>query len=59
MGLRAETEQYIGRLQALAKTIAEIDCLQSLSVVAENKDISVRRLQKAQELLKSKGDVMP
>ena len=35
MGLRTETEQYIGRLQALAKTIAEIDCLQSLSVVAE------------------------
>lgn len=58
MGLRTETEQYIGRLQALAKTIAEIDCLQSLSVVAEKKDISVRRLQTVQELLKLKAVVM-
>lgn len=35
MTVRAQTEQYIARLQALAKTIAEIDCLQSLAVVAE------------------------
>lgn len=36
MSVRDQTEQYISRLQALAKTIAEIDCLQSLAVVAEN-----------------------
>lgn len=35
MSVRDQTEQYISRLQALAKTIAEIDCLQSLAVVAE------------------------
>ena len=35
MSVRNQTEQYISRLQALAKTIAEIDCLQSLAVVAE------------------------
>jgi DNA mismatch repair protein MutS len=35
MSVRDQTEQYISRLQALAKTIAEIDCLQSLTVVAE------------------------
>lgn len=35
MSVRDQTEQYISRLQALAKTIAEIDCLQGLAVVAE------------------------
>lgn len=33
--LRAETEEYIPRLQKLAKAIASIDCLQSLATVAE------------------------
>ncbi|MCL2114065.1 MAG: DNA mismatch repair protein MutS [Streptococcaceae bacterium] len=35
MAVRAETEQYISRLQSLAKAVAEIDCLQSLSTVSE------------------------
>ncbi|WP_285141822.1 DNA mismatch repair protein MutS [Lactococcus petauri] len=33
--VRTETEQYISRLQKLAKAIASIDCLQSLATVAE------------------------
>lgn len=34
--VRSQTEVFIGRIQKLAKTIAEIDVLQSLAVVAEN-----------------------
>lgn len=34
--VRDQTASYISRIQALAKTIAEIDVLQSLAVVAEN-----------------------
>ena len=33
--VRATTEQYISRLQALAKAVAEIDCLQSFATIAE------------------------
>lgn len=33
--VRTETEQYISRLQKLAKAIASIDCLQSLATIAE------------------------
>lgn len=35
MEVRAETEQYIARLQNLAKAVAEIDCLQGLATIAE------------------------
>ena len=34
--VRSQTETFIARIQKLAKTIAEIDVLQSLAVVAEN-----------------------
>lgn len=33
--VRTETEQYISRLQKVAKAIASIDCLQSLATIAE------------------------
>lgn len=36
MRVRAQVESYIKRLQELAKTIATVDVLQSLAVVAEN-----------------------
>ncbi|MGO2960896.1 MAG: DNA mismatch repair protein MutS, partial [Lactococcus cremoris] len=55
MGLRAETEQYIGRLQALAKTIAEIDCLQSLSVVAEKQGYIRPTLTEGSRIVEIKG----
>lgn len=55
MGLRTETEQYIGRLQALAKTIAEIDCLQSLSVVAEKKGYIRPTLTDGSRIVEIKG----
>lgn len=35
MEVRGATEQYISRLQSLAKAVAAIDCLQSLATVAE------------------------
>lgn len=35
MRIRQEVEKYIGRLQALAKTLATVDVLQALAVVAE------------------------
>ncbi|MDR1605974.1 MAG: DNA mismatch repair protein MutS [Streptococcaceae bacterium] len=38
--VRQETEAFIARLQHLAKTIAAIDVLQSLAVVAENNQYS-------------------
>ncbi|KLK95273.1 DNA mismatch repair protein MutS, mutS [Lactococcus lactis subsp. lactis] len=55
MGLRTETEQYIGRLQALAKTIAEIDCLQSLSVVAEKQGYIRPTLTDGSRIVEIKG----
>ncbi|MEG1487727.1 DNA mismatch repair protein MutS [Lactococcus sp.] len=55
MGLRAETEQYISRLQALAKTIAEIDCLQSLSVVAEKQGYIRPTLTEGSRIVEIKG----
>ena len=55
MDLRAETEQYIGRLQALAKTIAEIDCLQSLSVVAEKQGYIRPTLTDGSRIVEIKG----
>ena len=55
MGLRAQTEQYIGRLQALAKTIAEIDCLQSLSVVAEKQGYIRPTLTEGSRIVEIKG----
>ncbi|MQW23031.1 MULTISPECIES: DNA mismatch repair protein MutS [unclassified Lactococcus] len=33
--VRNQTEQYISRVQAVAKAVAEIDCLQSFATVAE------------------------
>ncbi|MGT2948486.1 DNA mismatch repair protein MutS [Streptococcus devriesei] len=36
MRIRAQVESYIERLQTLAKTLATVDVLQSLAVVAEN-----------------------
>ncbi|GBG96598.1 DNA mismatch repair protein MutS [Lactococcus termiticola] len=36
LAVRKETEGYISRLQALAKTVAEVDCLQSLASLAES-----------------------
>ncbi|MFA9468566.1 DNA mismatch repair protein MutS [Streptococcus sp. E24BD] len=35
MRIRQQVETYIGRLQSLAKTLAEVDVLQSLATVAE------------------------
>lgn len=58
MGLRTETEQYIGRLQALAKTIAEIDCLQSLSVVAEKQGYIRPTLTDGSRIVEIKGLVV-
>ena len=55
MSLRTETEQYIGRLQALAKTIAEIDCLQSLSVVAEKQGYIRPTLTDGSRIVEIKG----
>ncbi|MFK5290379.1 DNA mismatch repair protein MutS, partial [Lactococcus lactis] len=55
MDLRTETEQYIGRLQALAKTIAEIDCLQSLSVVAEKQGYIRPTLTDGSRIVEIKG----
>ena len=55
MGFRTETEQYIGRLQALAKTIAEIDCLQSLSVVAEKQGYIRPTLTDGSRIVEIKG----
>lgn len=55
IGLRTETEQYIGRLQALAKTIAEIDCLQSLSVVAEKQGYIRPTLTDGSRIVEIKG----
>lgn len=37
LAVRSQTEQYISRLQAVAKVIAELDCLQSFSEIAEKK----------------------
>jgi DNA mismatch repair protein MutS len=55
MSLRTETEQYIGRLQALAKTIAEIDCLQSLSFVAEKQGYIRPTLTDGSRIVEIKG----
>lgn len=55
MRIRKEVEKYIGRLQALARTIATVDVLQAFAVVAEQQHWVCPRFDEAGLLAIEKG----